>query len=258
MLPVVGSIGRPEDDTKLGAWKIDVLEEVAVDSRGMPIYESARIERAALVRATLSNPFTVQSSERVTKDRADHRGIWRCGEEDRDFLALSVKQGKTWKAFAWPEVVDNVTSLDPLSEYVAAKRPRRGQLLSLEDYCNKDSLLVIQVLCKGKPSDETILSVQQVLSDGRLVRIKGQTLYGSASGYLVQGFFLPAREAGFPTSLLINSELNRISCRAMKAEQENVQALARLKRGQTYTITGNVDIVARTGLDLVNCRFELE
>lgn len=126
-------------------------------------------------------------------------------------------------------------------------------------YCVKDSVLsFIQVLCEGKPSDETILSVQQVLSDGRLVRIKGQTLYGSDSGYLVQGFFLPAREAGFPASLLINSELNRISCRAMKAEQENVQALARLKRGQTYTITGNVDIVARTGLDLVNCRFELE
>ena len=121
--------------------------------------------------------------------------------------------------------------------------------------CNKNSLLSLTDICNGKRSDETILSLQKVLSEGTLVRIKGQTLFNSESGYSVEGFFLPIKEIQ-QASLI--GRTNRIACKASKSEQENVQALANLKEGQTYTITGNVNLVAKKGLQLVNCRFELE
>ena len=121
--------------------------------------------------------------------------------------------------------------------------------------CNKNSLLSFTDICNGKRSDETILSLQQVLSEGTLVRIKGQTLFNSASGYSVEGFFLPIKES-LQASLM--GRTNRIACTASKGEQENVQALANLKEGQTYTITGNVNLVTKKELQLVNCRFQLE
>ena len=127
---------------------------------------------------------------------------------------------------------------------------------SFDFHCNKSSALVLSTPCKGKGSDYTLLSIRRVLKADRLVKIKGQTLFGSGGSVVVEAYFMPEKNLDLVNSLIWNQSI--ISCSSFTDKQEDIQALADLKQGKTYTITGNVKLVQKGELQLTNCRFELE